>query len=75
MKLWSETLPLEKKMCIEMNTTSTARKKLMLSLSPNMMAESIAVATVARVLEYFFSIVSAYLHEASELRMELCVQH
>lgn len=48
-------------MCIEHKIVMTASKKLSVKLWCSIAEESNAVMMVARVLEYFFSTVSAYL--------------
>ena len=52
-------------MCIEQEIVMTARRKFRVKLCWRMAEESRAVMMVARVLEYFFKTVSAYLHRIS----------
>lgn len=71
--------PWLKKMCMEQKTVMTASRKLIVRCWPKRMADMMAVKIVANVLEYFFKIVSAYLHKAqlcvflSSLPLSLCV--
>lgn len=52
-------------MCIEQEMVMTATEKCSVKLCPKSHADSTAVKTVARVLEYFLSTVSAYLQPAA----------